>query len=291
MPAKDRPRRSAGTTRKSVEKVKSKKSIGSKTEEIVNDNSLDDLIDSSNDSSSDDDEAEAPWQKKRKIEEEEKSKKPSTESQSGIPKKKKEEETANDSSNIKSESSSLIATMAPPTGGGSAGPSLIANMKPMQAKQQTIREWKSKDEYKAFKAGKMVNKSVQSISGVSVLPQKREVSPVPTSQSASASPIREQSDIENRMHKDLCSLITYVIDSEGKKASSTQNDTSDSYLNIMNTTDESSNKIDNSKGGIIDWVCSSCVFLYFVRSFVSKRLIFISVIGWDIHTANRRRKI
>jgi hypothetical protein len=275
MPANDRPRRSAGATRKSVEKVKSKKSIESKTEEIVNDNSLDDLIDSSNDSSSGDDEPEAPWHKKRKIEEE-KSKKPSTESQSGIPKKKKEEETADDSSNVKSEPSSLIATMAPPTGGGGgggggAGPSLIANMKPMQAKQQTIREWKSKDEYKAFKAGKVVNKSVQSISGGSVLPQKREVSPVPTPQSASASPIREQSDIENRIHKDLGLLITYVIDSEGKKASSTQNVTSDPYLNIMHSTEESSNKIDTSKGGIIDWVCNLYVFVpcSFIRELTS----------------------
>lgn len=252
MPAGDRPRRSVRSTRKSDEKEDSKRSKES---------SLDDLIDSSDDSSSGDDEISKPWIKKTKLDKEINTKS-SMESQSGIPKKKKEEETADDSSNVKSEPSSLIASMAPPVGGGS-GSSLIANMKPMQAKQQTVREWKSKDEYKAFKAGKTVNKSLQSAnSSNSVLPQKREVSPVyNTPLSTSASPIRDLSDIENKMHKDLSTLIAHVIDSEGKKTSSTPQVTSDPFLNIEETT----NKNDTSKGGIIDWV-SDLFFL--LRPFI-----------------------
>lgn len=142
--------------------------------------------------------------------------------------------------------------MAPPMGGGS-GPSLIANMKPMQAKQQTIREWKSKDEYKALKAGKTVNKSVHSVTSNSLPPQKREISPVPIPKSASASPVREVSDIENKMHKNLTALIAHVIDSRGKKTSSTPHVTSDSFLDIMHSAEESTNKNDSTKGGVIDW--------------------------------------
>jgi hypothetical protein len=252
MPAGDRPRRSDRSTRKSVEKEDSKRSKKSKTEEVVVNDSLEDLIDSSDDSSSGDNEISKPWIMKTKLDTEI-NKKSSMESQSGIPKKKKEEETADDSSNVKSEPSSLIASMAPPVGGGT-GSSLIANMKPMQAKQQTVREWKSKDEYKAFKAGKTVNKSLQSASSNTVLPQKREVSPVyNTPLSISASPIRELSDIENKMHKALSTLISHVIDSDGKKTSSTPQVTSDPFLNITHSVEETTNKNDTSKGGLIDW--------------------------------------
>jgi hypothetical protein len=282
MPASDRPRRSSRTARKSVEKEESKGSKESKTEDVVKD-SLDDLIDSSDDSSSDGDEISKPWLKKRKVEEG-KNKKPSSESQSGIPKKRKEEETTDESSKVKSEPSSLIASMAPPMGGGS-GPSLIANMKPMQAKQQTIREWKSKDEYKALKAGKTVNKSEHSVTSNSLPPQKRDISPVPIPKSASASPVREQSDIENKMHKNLATLIAHVIDSQGKKTSSTPHVTSDSFLDIMHSAEEST-----TKGGIIDWV-SFLSFPFLVHSFESKHLTLISDSGWDILTADNRRKI
>jgi hypothetical protein len=263
MPAGDRPRRSDRSTRKSVEKEDSKRSKKSKTEEVVVNDSLEDLIDSSDDSSSGDNEISKPWIMKTKLDTEI-NKKSSMESQSGIPKKKKEEETADDSSNVKSEPSSLIASMAPPVGGGT-GSSLIANMKPMQAKQQTVREWKSKDEYKAFKAGKTVNKSLQSASSNTVLPQKREVSPVyNTPLSISASPIRELSDIENKMHKALSTLISHVIDSDGKKTSSTPQVTSDPFLNITHSVEETTNKNDASKGGLIDWVSD----LFLLRPFI-----------------------
>lgn len=261
MPAGDRPRRTTRTASDVDEKTKSgsskKGSSPKKVKDEKTENDVDDLIDSDDESS--DDEISKPWLKKRSLEEANRSIKKLSPSEVpkvplGIPKKKKEEDH-DESGNIKTESTtSLIANIPRPI-----EQSLIANMKPVQAKHQTLTAWKSKEEYQTFKSGKSISKTNIN----PALPQQRETfasTAVTTVQAASTVPentlSRERTRLlgmESKIHNDLSSLIPYVLDSESMTKSDTVNVTAPSYLSdILNQT---LNKSENTlKHGVIDWV-------------------------------------